>query len=154
MSLFWNDRGRKLIDIVPRQGADIQRPMVGRGSATGDFNNDGKLDLLAVDFEGPVLLLENKTETKHHWLTLDLRGKSPNVFAYGARVVAKHENQVWLADVSPASSYLSSSDPRIHWGLGDVAALDTVTIRWPSGSEKTLRNVASDQILKVVETEP
>lgn len=151
MSLFWNDHGRKFSDITSGLGADIRRPMVGRGSATADFNNDGRVDLLAVDFEGPAMLLENRTETKQHWLKLDLRGKAPNVFAYGAHVAGKAGDQVWLGDVSPASSYLSSSDPRIHWGLGDLDTLDTVTIRWPSGSEQTLRSVAADRILRIVE---
>ncbi len=154
MSLFWNDHGRKLIDVLPRQAVAVQRTMLGRGSATVDFNNDGRVDLLAVDFEGPVVLLENKTEITQHWLKLDLRAKSPNVFAYGAHVVAKKGDQVWLSDVSPTSSYLSSSDPRIHWGLGDVATLDTVTIRWPSGAVKILQNVAADQIMKVTEEGP
>lgn len=152
--LFWNDRGKKFIDIVPQLGADVQRSMVGRGSATADFNNDGRVDLLAVDFEGPVMLLENRTESKHHWLTLNLRARKPNVFAYGAHVIGRSGEQVWQADVSPASSYLSSSDPRIHWGLGDVTVLETLTIRWTSGATKTLVNVAADQILRIVEDEP
>ena len=154
MCLFWNDHGRKFRDIVPQLGTDIQRSMVGRGSATADFDNDGRVDLLAVDFEGAAMLLENRTETSQHWLKLDLRGKTPNVFAYGARVVGKAGDQVWLAEVSPTSSYLSSSDPRIHWGLGDLTSLDTVSIRWPSGAERTLHNVSADRILRVVEEEP
>jgi hypothetical protein len=87
-------------------------------------------------------------------LKLDLRGRAPNVFAYGARVTGKAGNQIWLSEVSPASSYLSSSDPRIHWGLGDLTSLDSLTIRWPSGLEQTLDQVAADQILRVVETAP
>lgn len=154
MSLFWNDRGRKFFDVTPQFAESLQRPMVGRGSATADFDNDGRVDLLAVDFEGPVMLLQNRTETKHHWLTLDLRGKAPNVFAYGARVTAKSGDRGWLSEVSPASSYLSSSDPRIHWGLGETDRLDTITIRWPSGSQQTLRNVSADRILQVVEGQP
>ena len=59
-----------------------------------------------------------------------------------------------LADVSPASSYLSSSDPRIHWGLGEVPLLDTLEIRWPSGQNQTLLNVAADRILRVDEPQP
>src|SRR5262249_52104995 len=86
-----------------------------------------------------------------HWLTLELRAAAPNQFAYGARVVGKAADQVWVADVSPASSYLSSSDPRIHWGLGDITQLDTLVIRWPSGREQTLQGVTADQILKVLE---
>lgn len=151
MFLFWNDRGRKFVDIVPRLGQDVQRTMVGRGSATIDFNNDGRVDLLAIDYEGPTVLLENRTQTANHWLTIDLRGKSPNTFAYGARVTGKSSDRIWVAEVSPASSYLSSSDPRIHWGLGDVTHLETLTIHWPTGVSQTLNNVRADQILRIVE---
>ena len=149
--LLSNSNGHKFVDVVPALGAQVQRPMVGRGSATADFDNDGLVDLLAVDFEGPVMLLQNRTATKNHWLTLDLRGASPNIFAYGARVVGRAGGQSWIGEVSPASSYLSSSDPRIHWGLGEVTRLETLTIRWPAGEEQTLRDVTADQILRVVE---
>jgi hypothetical protein len=149
--LFWNDHGKEFADLVPNLGDDVKRPLVGRGSATGDFNNDGRVDLLAVDFEGPVMLLENRTETKNHWLKFDLRGKSPNTFGYGARLTGKTGDRVWIAEVSPVSSYLSSSDPRIHWGLGELTQLDELTIRWPSGTRQVLRNVAADQVLRVTE---
>jgi hypothetical protein len=151
LSLFRNDRGRRFVELTSVLGPDVQRAMVARGSAVVDFNNDGRADLLVVDFEGPVMLLENRTETPNHWLTLDLRAPSPNVFACGARVVGKAGNQTWVAEVAPASSYLSSSDPRIHWGLGEIAQLESVVIRWPSGREQTLHDVAADQILLVNE---
>lgn len=150
--LFQNIRGRQFVDLAPGMGADVRRTMVGRGSATADFDNDGRVDLLAVDYEGPAMLLENRTRTENHWLKLDLRGSGANVFAYGARVVGHGGGQTWISDVSPASSYLSSSDPRIHWGLGNVARLETVVIRWPSGNVQTLRNVEADRILPVVES--
>jgi len=121
---------------------------------TADFNNDGRVDLLAVDYEGPVMLLENRTRSENHWLTLDLRGRAPNVFAYGARVVGRAGDQIWLSDVTPASSYLSSSDPRVHWGLGTTAQLESVVIRWPSGRQQTLRSVAADRIVRVDEPPP
>ncbi len=154
LQLLSSDQSRRFVDVTARLGPEVQRALVGRGSATADFDNDGRVDLLAVDFEGPVMLLENRTETRNHWLKLDLRGAAPNVFAYGARVVGKAGNRTWLADVSPASSYLSSSDPRIHWGLGEIVSLDRLTIRWPSGGEQTLRNVRADQILRVVQNSP
>jgi hypothetical protein len=152
--LFRNENGRKFVDLVPSLGPDVQRAMVGRGSAAADFNNDGRIDLLAVDYEGPVMLLENRTCSENHWLTLDLRALAPNTFAYGARIMGKAGDQIWLADVSPASSYLSSSDPRIHWGLGGFARLDQVVIRWPSGKTETLHDVATDRIMRIIEEEP
>ena len=151
MSLLWNDHGKRFIDIVPRLGSDVQRTMVGRGSATIDFNNDGRVDLLAIDYEGATVLLENRTETANHWLTIDLRGKAPNTFAYGARVTGKAGDHVWITEVSPASSYLSSSDPRIHWGLGEAASLESLTIRWTSGESQIMSHVPADQILRVNE---
>jgi hypothetical protein len=76
------------------------------------------------------------------------------VFAYGARVVGTGGSQIWIADVSPATSYLSSSDPRIHWGLGELPSLEILEIRWPSNRLQTIRNVAADQILRIDEPQP
>ena len=151
ISLLSNQKGKQFVDLVTEFGEDVQRAIVGRGSATADFDNDGRLDLLAVDFEGPVMLLQNRTESTNHWMTLELRGAAHNVFAYGANVTGKAGERVWSSVVSPASSYLSSSDMRIHWGLGDCSSLDSITIRWPSGAKQTLTNIAADQILRVVE---
>lgn len=149
--LLRNESGKKFIDLVPVLSPDVGRQLVGRGSATLDFDNDGRLDLLAVDYEGPVMLLRNRSQNDHHWLKLNLRGNASNRFAYGARAVGRAGNQIWIAEVSPASSYLSSKDLRIHWGLGRSDKLDSLTIRWPSGREHVLRDVAADQILTVLE---
>ncbi|MBS0263208.1 MAG: CRTAC1 family protein [Planctomycetes bacterium] len=149
LNLLVNVQGRRLVDVVPALPEEMQSPLVGRGSATADFDNDGRVDLLAVDLEGPVRLFHNETETTHHWLKLDLRGKAPNTFGYGARLVGRSGTRVWRADLSPASSYLSSSDPRIHWGLGDTTTLETLTIRWPDGTEQTLNGIAADQIMRI-----
>ena len=149
MFLLWNDHGKKFVDTVPSFGSDVQRTMVGRGSATIDFNNDGRVDLLAIDYEGPTVLLENQTVSTNHWLKIDLRGKAPNTFAYGARVTGTAGGHVWTAEVSPATSYLSSSDPRIHWGLGETKILESLEIRWPSGDSQILTDLPADQILRV-----
>jgi hypothetical protein len=149
MNLLVNIQGKKLVDIVPALPLAVQKTMVGRGSLTGDFDNDGRVDLLAVDLEGSVRLFHNETQTGQHWLKLDLRGKAPNRFAYGARLTGRAGERMWRAELSPVSSYLSSSDPRIHWGLGASTALDSITIHWPDGLQQTLTNVAADQILRV-----
>jgi hypothetical protein len=151
LSLFRNREGVDFVDVTPLMGTDVLRPLVGRGSATADFNNDGRIDLLAVDMEGPLMLLENRTPVANHWITLDLRGPAPNIYAYGAQLTAKVGGKILVGQVSPASSYLSSSDPRVHWGLGAATALEELTIRWPDGKTQTLQNVKADQILKVTE---
>lgn len=100
------------------------------------------------------MLLEIRSKTGHHWLSLDLRGAAPNVFAYGARATGYAGKDLWTAEVSPASSYLSSSDPRIHRGLGPFKRLDKLVIRWPSGDTQSFENVAGEQFLKITEGRP
>jgi hypothetical protein len=143
--------GRKFSDIAPRLGGAVAKPILGRGSATGDYDNDGRMDLLLVDYEGEVLLLRNVSKTGNNWIKLDLRSPSTNRFAYGAKVTARSGSRVWRTDVSPTSSYLSSSDPRIHFGLGERKKLDSITIRWPSGRTQILRNPPINQVIKVEE---
>jgi hypothetical protein len=118
LMLFRSDRGKQFTDVAPILGGDVVRPILGRGLATGDYDDDGRVDFLAVDYEGRPLLFHNESPSEAHWITLDIRGRAPNVFAYGAHVTVRASGQVWKGYVSPTSSYLSSSDPRIHFGLG------------------------------------
>jgi hypothetical protein len=154
LMLFRNQGGKALRDLVPVLGGELETPILGRGLATGDFDNDGRVDVLAVDYEGAPLLLHNLTDTRNHWITLDLRGRGGNRLAYGARVTLVAGDKRWTGQVSPASSYLSSSDPRLHIGLGEASALDSISIRWPSGGKSTLRDVKADQVLRVDEAVP
>ena len=151
LMLMRNVGGKRFEDVTLGLQPEIARPMVGRGSATLDIDNDGRMDLLVVDYEGPVMLLHNRSQTKNHWIMFDLRGASPNCFAYGAQIIAQSGEKIWRAQISPASSYLSSEDPRVHLGLGSVERLDTVTIRWPGGAEQTLHDVAADRIHRIEE---
>jgi len=151
--LFHNRVGyldqRVFEDIAPRLGGGLTKPILGRGSATGDYDNDGRMDALAVDYEGEPLLLHNTSHTSNHWIKLDLRSKGPNRFAYGAKVIARKGRRVWVEHVSPTSSYLSSSDPRIHLGLGQATSLDEIAIFWPNGKREVLRHVGADRILTI-----
>ena len=151
LMLFHSQRGKRFLDLIPQMSGDVTKPLVGRGLATGDFDNDGRVDFLVVDYEGNPMLFHNLSRTSNHWITLDLRGRAPNSFAYGAQVTARAGKQVWTGLVSPASSYLSSSDPRVHFGLGAVRRLDSLTVRWPDGRQTRLRSVAGDRILRVME---
>lgn len=149
LSLLRNLEGKRFVDVIGRQPEAVRQPLVGRGLVRTDFNRDGRPDLVAVDHEGTPRLLENTTPAAGHWLQLELRAKTPNQPAYGARVIGRQGDRVWVAELSPASSYLSSSDPVIHWGLGPVPQLDEVTVRWPTGETQTWRNIVADQRLRL-----
>lgn len=151
LMLFHNEQGRRFTDIAPRLGEPWTRPIVGRGTARGDYDNDGRMDLLVVDYEGAPLLLHNETDTGNHWLQVRARGLGRNREGYGLRATARSGAQTWVGEISPAASYLSTSAPRIHLGLGKVARLDSLTLRWPSGATSTLKDVAADQMLTVEE---
>lgn len=149
--LFRNEQGRQFTNLTPALGGALADPIVGRGSATGDWDNDGRIDLLAVDYEGEPLLLHNQSDHRNHWISLDLRSARGNRHAYGARVRLRAGEQEWVGEVSPASSYLSSSDPRLHFGLGSVKTLASLSITWPTGKREELGNVEVDRILEITE---
>jgi hypothetical protein len=119
--------------------------------AIGDIDNDGRVDAVVTTNDGPLYVLHNATSTPNHWLILKLVGYRSNRDAIGAvvRVVAGRITQV--ASVTTASSYLSSSDKRVHFGLGTETVAATIEIRWPSGIRQTLKNVRADQVLQVDE---
>jgi len=148
MMLFYQRVDGTLEDIAGRAGVDFATPMVGRGSAVGDYDDDGRQDLLVVDLEGRLRLYHNETQNSFHWLSLQLvGGQRGNRDAVGARVEAHLGETRLLREVSPASSYLSSSDPRLHFGLGDAREIDLLKVRWPSGRVQIARHVASDHRL-------
>jgi hypothetical protein len=151
LSLLRNLEGKRFVDLIGAQPAAVRQPLVGRGLVRTDFNRDGRLDLVVVDHEGTPRLLENSTVAGGHWLQLELRGHSPNQGAYGAVLTGRAGERIWVAQVSSANSYLSSSEPVIHWGLGPVEQLDEVTVRWPTGETQTWRDVAADQRLRLVQ---
>jgi enediyne biosynthesis protein E4 len=129
--------------------AALSKPMVGRGLATGDYDNDGKVDLLIVDSEGEPLLLHNETPTQGHWVGLALEGSKSNRSGYGARVTLEAGGQKLVRDCRADGSYLSSSDSRVHFGLGAAAKVDKLEIRWPNGQTETLTDCALDAYTKV-----
>lgn len=147
--------GREFEDVAPQMPGIADRAIVGRGLASGDFDNDGKLDLLVADLDGAPLLLHNESTVNNHWVTFDLRSSGPNRFAYGAHIRCRAGKEQWDADVSPASSFLSSSDPRVHFGLGPaVTMIDELRVRWSDGSVDTWRDLPSDRIHTIRQKTP
>jgi hypothetical protein len=127
--------------------AGTNRPVAGRGATFGDINNDGWIDVMETAFDEHPLLFKNRGGSAH-WLTLALRGTKSNRDGYGARVRVNGQSRY----ANAGGSYLSSSDKRVHFGLGDAKTAD-VEILWPSGIHQVIKGVQADQILEVREPE-
>jgi hypothetical protein len=149
--LLARNTGREFVDISGVSGDAFQHPWVGRGLAIGDIYNDGRLDLVVTTNNGRAHVLRNETATQNHWLTLALTGHKSNRDAIGAEVKIVSAQGPQFGRVSIAGSYLSSSDKRVHFGLGVEAVVQSIEIRWPSGIVQTLRNIHGDQVLRVDE---
>ena len=124
-----------------------------RGAAFGDINNDGSVDVVIVNMDGPPILLLNRSENSNHRVLFQLVGTTSNKMAIGARVTVKTGKLAQIREVRAGGSYLSSNDPRVHFGLGAATRMDEVEIRWPNGKLEVLKDVPADAIYKVVEGE-
>ena len=149
--LLARNTGKGFVDVSANAGAVFHQAWVGRGLAIGDIDNDGRLDAVVTTNDGPAYILRNETSTQNHWLTLKLVGHKSNRDAIGAEVKVVTKIGAQFATVTTASSYLSSSDKRIHFGLGAETVAETIEIHWPSGTVQTLKAVPGDQIVQIDE---
>ena len=152
--LFWNRGvGHGFYDASTASGEYFHKAYVGRGAAFADYDNDGDLDVLVVNHDGPAVLLRNDGGNRDRWLKVKLEGRRSNRTALGARirVVADHTTQV--REVGAQASYLSQNDLNEHFGLGTIAEVDSLVVTWPSGIRQVWTGVASNQTLKLVEGE-
>jgi hypothetical protein len=141
---------QRLQVLVQRHGRLVDAGLLqqvrvnGRGLAAADFDNDGRVDVAVNSIGGPLLLLRN-TGPAGHWLEVGLAR-----FAPGARVTATlADGRRIVREVQAGSSYLSSEDPRPHFGLGRATRVATLTVRYPDGATVRLRNVRADRIVRV-----
>jgi enediyne biosynthesis protein E4 len=143
--------GKGFVDVSADSGSMFHEGWVGRGLAIGDIDNDGRVDAVVATNGGPLHIIHNETPTSNHWLTLKLVGHRSNRDGIGAEVkIVTAQGPQWVT-ATTASSYLSSSDKRVHFGLGSEASAQLVEIRWPSGIVQSLKDVRGDQILQVDE---
>ncbi len=152
--LLARNTGKGFVDISAQAGEIFKKAWVGRGLAIGDIDNDGRLDAVVTTNDGGLHVLHNATQNKNHWLTLELVGHHSNRDAIGAEVKLVTTKSTQWATVTTAGSYLSSSDKRVHFGLGSETAARSIEIQWPSGIRQILNDVRGDQILKIDEPQP
>jgi enediyne biosynthesis protein E4 len=152
--LMFRNTGRGIFENVSeRLGADFQRPRVSRGTAIGDFDNDGDLDVLVNNSGEPAQLLRNDGGNANHWLEIFLIGTRSNRDGVGARVKLTAGDLTLYDQRKGGMSYQSAQDPRLHFGLGGHASVDALEIIWPSGAVTKLAGIKSDQIISVKEGE-
>ena len=142
---------QRFIDVSQISGDIFYEAWVGRGMAIGDINNDGRIDAVVTTNHGPAHVLLNQTDTSNHWITLHLTGHKSNRDGIGAVVELKTSRGTQWATVTTSSSYLSASDPRIHFGLGNSTIVECIRIQWPSGIVQTMLDVEADRQVQVDE---
>ncbi len=151
-TMFRNVNGNQFIDVSPAMGKDFLRRGYQRGSAFVDLNNDGFLDVVVTSLNQKPRIMLNSADSGNHWLLLDARGHRSNRDAIGAKVkMTTPGGRTLYNHVTASVGFMSSSDRRLHFGLGNEKMAASIEVRWPSGAVQTLTNVAADQILRVEE---
>jgi hypothetical protein len=143
----------RLVDVSEAAGSPFRVPHLGRGLATGDLDNDGRLDALLVAQNEPLVYLHNRTEGGHS-LTLRLEGTTSNRDAVGARVSVVAGGRRRVGQRVGGGSFQSSSDPRLHFGLGASRLVDRVEVRWPSGRVDRHADLRADAAYLLREGDP
>jgi len=149
--LLARNTGKGFVDMGKLAGGVFQQAWVARGMAIGDLDNDGRVDAVVTENDGPAHILHNETVTGNHWLTVALTGHKSNRDAIGAEVTLTSKLGKQLATVTTSSGYLSAGDKRVHFGLGADAGAVALDIRWPSGVKQHVEGVKVDQMVKIDE---
>jgi hypothetical protein len=151
-TMFENVDGKEFHDVSAEMGRDFLRTGFQRGSAFADFNNDGFLDIVVTSLNQKPRILMNSADSGNHWLLIQARGHRSNRDAVGTRFkLSTPSGRTLYNHVTASVGFMSSSDLRVHFGLGRETSAASLEIRWPAGGVQTLHNVPGDQVLKIDE---
>jgi hypothetical protein len=143
--------GMKFSALTAEAGLTAQTPKRHRGSAVGDLNGDGRLDVVVTAISAPAEIWINESPASAHWIELSLQGTKSNRDGIGARIKVVTRSMTQYNHVTSSVGYASSSAGPVHFGLGPDGSADLIEIRWPSGIVQELKNVKADRVLKVRE---
>ncbi|HKV62268.1 MAG TPA: CRTAC1 family protein [Candidatus Acidoferrum sp.] len=149
--VFANLGDGKFADVTAAAGEALVRKGVHRGASFGDLDNDGRVDVVVTELDGPLRILRNVSPSGNHWLLVRTIGTKSNRDGIGTRIRAVTEDGVQYNAVATSVGYASSSDVRVHFGLGRRVLVRELELFWPSGSHQVLKNVKADQVLTVRE---
>jgi enediyne biosynthesis protein E4 len=152
--LLLSDRGRRFIDASAQAGPPWQVRRLARGLAMGDIDNDGRADVLLVSYNAPLALLRNQSDAPNHFITLALEGTASNRDAVGAQVAVTASGRTQIAARFGGGSYLSASDPRLHFGLGPAGTIDKIEVTWPSGKRDSYTALSANAGYRLREGDP
>jgi hypothetical protein len=150
-AVFHNEQGTHFTEVTNVASPAFAWPIVGRGLAVGDYDNDGRVDVLIVDSEGAPLLMHNITTNTHHWLGILLEGTQSNRDGLGALLIIETSQGRLLRHCHTDGSYQSASDKRVHVGLGDWNGPVNIKVRWPSGHQDTFAQIPVDRYVTLRE---
>jgi enediyne biosynthesis protein E4 len=148
--LLYHGRGDGTFDDVSmRYGTVLTEERVSRGLATGDIDNDGRIDMVINDLDGSPQVLHNEIASAGSWLIVKLRGAAPNTDAIGAVITVTTGAVRQRAVVQSGTSYISQNDMRQHFGLGSAEVVDSIEVRWPDGTSARQERVKANQIVTI-----
>lgn len=149
--LFLNDGSGRFALVAAKVSGDIAKPGVGRGTMTFDVDNDGRLDVVVTRNNAAVNLYRNVWQSAGNWIGFDLQGRDGNRDAIGARVIVEVSSRSMVAEKKAGSSYQTSGDPRLHFGLGEGDNALRVTVHWPGGGEDVFEKLAGGRYYRLVQ---
>jgi len=151
-TVFRNTGEGNFIEATHAAGPDVEAEGAHRGAAFGDLDNDGRIDAVVTVLGGKVKLFHNITEGDSHWILLKLVGTKSNRMGIGAQIrITMADGHSQWNQVTTAVGYASSSDSRVHFGLGTSRTIKEIEVRWPSGIRQTLHDVVGDRVLTIEE---
>ncbi|HHO51624.1 MAG TPA: CRTAC1 family protein, partial [Deltaproteobacteria bacterium] len=146
-ALYLQSSDGSFVDVAPQWG--IHHPTTGRGFVAYDLNDDGFLDLVRRDLDGPAYVSLSRCGAGA-WLRVRLHDVAPNTAAVGARIIARDDGQVWTSSIrAGGTNHASAGPPEVHLGLGDRDTIDLLEIYWPQGGTSRLTDVATRRILDI-----